>query len=97
MAFFESRFRSETKEITLLNAKEEFLATRHGISDATLDQDYSYSYWLSSGRKRDGESFKDILCFETGVLLLPPSRRQTPSNLGQRTRLAPTPKTRTRT
>ncbi len=35
IAFFESRFRPETKEITILNAKEEFLATRHGISDAT--------------------------------------------------------------
>lgn len=31
-----------------------------------LDQDYSYSYWLNSWRKRDGENFKDILCFETG-------------------------------
>jgi len=31
-----------------------------------LDKDYSYSYWQNSWRKREGESFKDILCFETG-------------------------------
>ena len=30
------------------------------------DQDYSYSFWLNSWRKRKGESFKDFLCFETG-------------------------------
>src|SRR6056300_1611578 len=31
-----------------------------------LDKDYSYSYWQNSWRKREGESFKDILCLETG-------------------------------
>ncbi len=35
ISFFEARYRPETKEITILNAKEEFLSTRHGISDAT--------------------------------------------------------------
>lgn len=30
------------------------------------DKDYSYSFWQNSWRKREGESFKDILCFETG-------------------------------
>lgn len=31
-----------------------------------LDKDYSYSFWQNSWRKREGENFKDILCFETG-------------------------------
>ena len=35
ISFFEARYRPETKEITILNAKEEFLNTRHGISAAT--------------------------------------------------------------
>lgn len=35
MAFFESRYRPETKSITIFNAKEEYLKTRNRISDAT--------------------------------------------------------------
>ncbi len=35
MTFFENRYRLETKTITVLNAKAEFLESRHGISDAT--------------------------------------------------------------
>jgi hypothetical protein len=31
-----------------------------------LDKDYSYSFWQNSWRKRAGENFKDILCYETG-------------------------------
>jgi integrase len=35
IAFFETRYRPETKAISILNAKTEFLRTRHGLSDAT--------------------------------------------------------------
>jgi len=34
-AFFETRYRVETTEITILNAKTEYLSTRHDISEAT--------------------------------------------------------------
>jgi len=37
MAFFESRYRPETQSITILNAKEQYLSTRHGIADTTRD------------------------------------------------------------
>ena len=30
-----------------------------------LPSDYSYAYWLNSWRKHQGQSFQDILCFET--------------------------------
>ncbi|MGB6223018.1 tyrosine-type recombinase/integrase [Haloferula sp.] len=36
MAFLEARYRAETKEITILNAKDEFLASRIKISKSTL-------------------------------------------------------------
>lgn len=35
MTFFESHYRPETKSITILNAKEEYLQTRNRISEAT--------------------------------------------------------------
>ncbi len=35
MAFFETRYRPETEAITILNAKERFMDTRHDIADAT--------------------------------------------------------------
>lgn len=35
MAFFESHYRPETRSITVLNAKEEYMQTRNRISDAT--------------------------------------------------------------
>ena len=35
ISFFETRYRPETSTITILNAKEEFLRTRQGISTAT--------------------------------------------------------------
>lgn len=35
ITFFENRYRLESKSITILNAKAEFLASRHGIADAT--------------------------------------------------------------
>ncbi len=37
ISFFEARYRPEIREITILNAKEEFLATRHGIAEATRE------------------------------------------------------------
>lgn len=36
VAFFETRYRKESKAITILNAKAEFLGSRHGITAATL-------------------------------------------------------------
>ncbi|MCP5545253.1 MAG: hypothetical protein H7A49_15260 [Akkermansiaceae bacterium] len=35
MTFFETRYRPETETITILNAKEKFMGTRHDISDTT--------------------------------------------------------------
>lgn len=35
IAFFESRYRPETQSITILNATEEYLRTRQGLSEAT--------------------------------------------------------------
>lgn len=35
MSFFETRYRPETKTITIMNAKDEFLASRQDISEAT--------------------------------------------------------------
>jgi integrase len=35
IAFFESRYRPETRSITILNATEEYLRTRQGLSEAT--------------------------------------------------------------
>lgn len=54
IAFFESRYRPETKEITILNAKEEFLKTRHGISDATRS---NYDIGLGLLLKKEPKKF----------------------------------------
>ena len=54
IAFFETRYRPETKTITMLNAKEEFLRTRHGISEATRD---NYEIGLCLLLKKDPNKF----------------------------------------
>lgn len=54
IAFFETRYRPDTKTISILNGKEEFLRTRHGISEATRD---NYETGLSLLLKKDPNKF----------------------------------------
>jgi len=54
ISFFETRYRPETKEITILNAKAEFLSVRHGISEATRG---NYDIGLNLLLKKDPNKF----------------------------------------
>lgn len=47
IAFFEIRYRPETEAITILNAKEKFMATRHDIGSTSLQKDLSQIAILS--------------------------------------------------
>jgi len=54
ISFFETRYRPETKEITILNAKAEFLSARHSISKATRG---NYDIGLNLLLKKDPNKF----------------------------------------
>ena len=45
IGFFQSHYRAETREVTIYNAKEEFLRTRHDIEDQTRTN-YSFALGL---------------------------------------------------